>query len=425
MASWFCWIWTVLVLFTNTSSEPASPPRYIVHHTKVSFDRAMEVCSHHGILTTILTEQEAAEILEVVSRSPQNQNQSTFWVGLRKVKDECVVPTLPLKGFKWTEDGSEETEVSRWTEEPKPTCTSVRCAALRVESDGSTETRWGLIPVSCRNHNQFICKLTDRLTGATLKPATPEPEPKPDPATPEPKTAPSAPPTLEPEPKPDPATPEPETAPSAPPTLEPEPVTAEPHKPGPKTATQRPEPTGPELQGPDPEPVSDTELESDSCEHTPRPRINGSRYLSLDPDNSSRIQVECWSSAPVELHCSGRPAMWRLPDDSPANLTTVCQPCGPCRHTCVNMEGSSRCVCTDKDGKHHDADSPECVSPTDNSLLLWVLVAVAAVVVIVVVVAVTVKCCLMRRSEKRAMKKEKMVMKSKDSFDTANEKVAR
>lgn len=146
--------------------------------------------------------------------------------------------------------------------------------------------------------------------------------------------------------------------------------------------------------------------------------------------NSSRIKLECWSSALVDLHCSGRPAVWRMTDNSPANLTTICQLCGPCRHTCVTVEGSYRCICTDKDGKHHDADSPECVSPTDSSLLLWVLVAVAAVVlVLVVVVAVTVKCCLMRRSKKRAMKKaEKMAMKSKggkDSFETANEKAGR
>ncbi|KAM8736982.1 C-type lectin domain family 14 member A [Acanthopagrus schlegelii] len=403
MASWFCWIWTVLVLFTNTSSEPASPPRYTLHHTKVSFDRAMEVC-FPGVLTTITTEREAAEILQVVSGSSHNENQSTFWVGLRKVKKECVVPTLPLRGFKWTEDGSEETQVSRWTEEPKPTCTNVRCAALRVEYDGLTNTKWGLIPVSCKNQNQFICKLTDRLTGVTLKP-------KRDPATPEPET-------------------EPETAPSARKTPEPDTVSVEPHKLRPKTATQRPEPTGPELQEPEPDPSSDPELESDSCEKTPLPRIDGARYLAPYSDNSSRIKVECWSSAPVDLHCSGRPAVWRLPDDSPANLTTVCQTCGPCRHTCVNIEGSFRCVCTDKDGKHHNADSPECVSPTDNSLLLWVLVAVAAVVlVLVVVVAVTVKCCLMRRSKKRTMRRaEKMAMKSKggkDSFETANEKAAR
>lgn len=399
MASWFCWIWTVLVLFTNTSSEPASLPRYTLHDTKVSFDRAMEIC-YPGVLTTITTEQEAAKILQIVSRSSHSENQSTFWVGLRKTKKECVVPTLPLRGFKWTEDGSEETQVSRWTEEPEPTCTNARCAALRVESGGLTETKWGLIPISCKNQNQFICKLTDRPTGATLKPAAPEP-------------------------KRDPATPEPETAPSALPSPEPDPVTAEPHKPGPKTATQRPEPTGPELQEPEPDPGSVPELKSDSCE---KPRVDGARSLTLA--NSSRIKLECWSSALVDLHCSGRPAVWRMTDNSPANLTTICQLCGPCRHTCVTVEGSYRCICTDKDGKHHDADSPECVSPTDSSLLLWVLVAVAAVVlVLVVVVAVTVKCCLMRRSKKRAMKKaEKMAMKSKgckDSFETANEKAGR
>lgn len=190
------------------------------------------------------------------------------------------------------------------------------------------------------------------------------------------------------------------------------------------------------------------------CQH---PHIPSARSLILDPDNSSRILVECWSSVQLELRCLGRPAVWRLMDDSPANFTTICDPCedgfqkdtsgncvdvdecggggAPCRHTCLNTAGSYRCVCSDENGKHRDEDSPVCTdtavtgdSSSLSGILIPVLVAVSALVVLVVLVAVTVKCSLMRRSKRRAIKKaEKMAMKSKDdkdSFQSANEKVA-
>ncbi|XP_070776610.1 C-type lectin domain family 14 member A [Enoplosus armatus] len=465
MASQFCssWIylWVVIVLLRNISGDPASPPRYTVHHTHASFDQAMEDCSP-GVLTTLATEQEVADILSLVSKSssPLNQNEFTFWVGLRRVKKECVVPMLPLRGFKWMEDGSEKSQVSRWTAEPKRTCTTVRCAALKGELDGSTVTRWGLIPVTCKTSYQFICKLRDTLTRETLKGReTPEERHTPEereasvkPATQQPAT-PESPKLATPEPL-KPATPESPKPEPRPATLKPEPTSPEHKLPtqGPETETDLKPKTGPELQGPDPdlEPVPGL----DSCQH---PLIPGARFLSLDPDNSSRIQVECWSTIQLELYCLGRPAVWRLLDDSPANFTTVCQPCedgfdkdasgncvdidecsgsSPCRYTCLNTEGSHRCVCSDENGKHHDEDSQACMDMVANGdsgllsgILIPVLVAVAALVVLVIVVTVMVKCCLMKQSKKRAMKKaEKMAMKSKDGkdyFETANDKVAR
>lgn len=447
MESWFrCWIsfWMVNILFRNVSAEP---PRYTIQHTAVIFDQAMEACSP-GTLTTLATEHEVANILTLISKSVSllNQNEFTFWVGLRKVKDECVVPTLPLRGFKWTEDGSDKSQVSRWTEEPKHTCTTVRCAALKGQLVGSTVTRWGLVPVSCKNTYQFICKLRDTWTGGTFKPQKPVTSER-DPVTPEPKPATS---------EPKPATPEPHKSEPTPESQKPEPTASEPELPA-----REPEPdnklkpkTGPELQGPDADPGSEPPLGSDLCQH---PHIPSARSLILDPDNSSRILVECWSSVQLEVHCLGRPAVWRLLDDSPANFTTICDPCedgfqkdtsgncvdvdecggggAPCRHTCLNTAGSYRCVCSDENGKHHEEDSPVCTdtavtgdSSSLSGILIPVLVAVAALVVLVVLVAVTVKCCLMRRSKRRAIKKaEKMAMRSKDdkdSFQSANAKVA-
>uniref|UniRef100_A0A8D0A7U4 C-type lectin domain-containing protein n=1 Tax=Sander lucioperca TaxID=283035 RepID=A0A8D0A7U4_SANLU len=121
----------------NVSADPA--PRYAVHHTSVTFDQAAEHCSPAGVLTTLATEQEVTNVLKVVAvaAAAPRRGEFTFWIGLRKLKDGCVVPTLPLRGFKWTKDGSEESQVSRWAEEPKHTCTTTLCAALKGELDGS------------------------------------------------------------------------------------------------------------------------------------------------------------------------------------------------------------------------------------------------------------------------------------------------
>uniref|UniRef100_A0A8D3EE86 Uncharacterized protein n=1 Tax=Scophthalmus maximus TaxID=52904 RepID=A0A8D3EE86_SCOMX len=316
--------------------------------TQLSFDRASEVCSP-GVLATLATEQEVADVLRLVSRSLPPQNEFSFWVGLKKPKNKCVVPTLPLRGFRWTEDDSEESQVILWAKEPQDTCTTVRCAALQGRVHGSTVQRWGLVPVTCRNTSvhQFICKLRDRRMGPTSE----------DRVTPDTPAA-------------------------------PEPVT---------------EPPG--------------------------------------------LQVECWSTVQLELHCRGRPAAWHLLDDSLANFTSVCQLCSdgftkdvsancvdidecsgaPCRRTCVNTEGSFRCVCSDENGKQHDEGSAACsltVTVDDAGVLVPVLVAVAVLVVLVVVVAVTVKCCLIRRTKRRAVKKKSEKMAMKDSFATANERTA-
>ncbi|XP_023268258.1 tyrosine-protein phosphatase non-receptor type 23-like [Seriola lalandi dorsalis] len=484
MASWFssCWIYLwIIVLSGRVSADLASLPNYTIHHTKVNFDQAKENCSPN-VLTTLATEQEATEILRLISRSVLPESEFIFWVGLRKAKNECVVPALPLRGFKWAKDGSEESQVSRWMKEPQSTCTTVRCAALQVLFNQSAVTWWGLIPVTCKNSYQFICKLTrrtaeDRRTTTTLaapeppkhaapeppNPATPEP---PNPDTPEPTkhVVPEPPKPATPEP-PKPATPEPPNPatqeppkhaapeppipatpePPKPATLEPPnpatrepptPATPEPSKPlAPKppkpAAAEPPRPNAPETGPP---------LGSDPCL---LPLIPDARALSLDPDNSSRIQVECWSYIPLELHCWGHPAVWHFVDDSPANFTTICLPCSDgfhkdasancvdidectsgarCRHTCLNTEGSYRCICSDENGKHHDEGSPACtdtMATDDNSTLTGILIAVAitvvVLVVLVVVILVAVKYCLMRRSEKRAMKDlERMAMKNKD-----------
>lgn len=411
-----CWanLWISLFLLRNICADPASPPQYTVHDAQVNFDQATKDCSP-GVLTTLATVQEYNHVLKLVSEVVSSGSNVTFWVGLKKPKNMCVVSTLPLRGFKWTEDGSDASQQVNWAEEPQKTCTNVRCAALMGVSDGLTVTKWGLIPVSCKYEYKFICKLRDGLTGQT-------------PGGTEANITPAAPKTRLATPKPEPAMPES------------------------TFSTQGPEQeTGPELLRPDASPGSGPALGSGLCL---RPRIIGARSLSLDPYNSTRIQVDCWSSVRLELHCWGRPAVWRLLDDSPANLTTICHPCNNgfqkdasancvdinecsaaggstlCRHTCLNTEGSYRCICLDKNGKHHEEGSSACadsVTVEDSSLLSGVLVPVliAVAVLVVLVIVVMVTCCLRRRSKKRAVRKMAMnTTDGKDSFATANEKTA-
>ncbi|XP_074548324.1 C-type lectin domain family 14 member A [Halichoeres trimaculatus] len=458
MESGFCsrriHLWMVIFVFRSISADPAQPPRYTVHTQQVSFDQAMKHCSP-GVLTTISTPQEVSEIYQQVSLSLPAlvRKNFTFWVGLRKAKRECVVLSQPLRGFKWAHDGSQDSQVSRWAVEPQSTCTSVLCAALKGEFNGTSVTGWGLIADSCKSTYQFICKLSSKTSkdGETAsepgqEPALPEPEPfttTPEPAIPEPLT-PAAPTAKKPDPKPE--TPKPETEPESEPKTEPEPE-PEPST-LPKTGLNYTYP-GSEPQGPDPDPVKG----KDSCEHPKTTQYPGIRSVILG--NSSWIKIECWSSVVVELHCLGHPIVWRLLDGSPVNFSSVCLPCkpgflknalgdcvdidecsvgNPCRHKCLNTEGSYRCVCSDENGEDRDEDSEACRHSAmvdqgfPSGLLILVLIAVAALVVLLVIVSVTVRCCLMRQSKKRAMEKaEKMAMESKenkDSYQTANEQTA-
>lgn len=393
MVSWI-YLW-ILVQSTELWTNAASPPRYALHHTKVSFDQAAQDCSP-GVLTTLATEQEVSSVLGLISRVPLPQREFTFWVGLKKDNNKCVVPTLPLRGFRWVEDDSEDSQVSRWAKEPQDTCTSVRCVVLKGESDGSSVTRWGLVPVTCKETSvhPFICKLRDQLTSPVLK----DNMSTVGPTALEPVTRPTV-----------------------------KPAELEPPEPKPETKPER-----------DSGPHSGSGVEPNVCRHPVIPRA---RSLRLDPGNSSRVQVECWSTDQLDLYCWGRPAVWRLLDGSHANFSTLCQPCGgglqkdasgncvdvnectsaPCRGLCLNTEGSYRCVCADEDGKHHDEGSPACthtVAAKDgvslSGILIPVLVAVAALLVLLVAAAMTVRCCLRRRARK-CKESEKTGVKNEES----------
>lgn len=333
MASW-SWVWTWTSLAALLRSGAAQPPYYILRQERVGFHQAAAACSP-GVLTSLATTQEVEQVLALVPRSasPPGPAELTLWVGLQKAKNECMVPVLPLRGFKWTSDGSDLTQVSRWAEEPEFTCTSVLCAALQVRVEGSALAGWGLLPVGCRARHPFICKQQEppRPTGPGLEATSAEPEPQRSSPSPEP--------------------PSPETPGSR----------AEPaHPPGSRNGSQQAPGSG----------------------RCPLPGSTGTRSLILDPKDPGRMQVECWTSGPlVEVRCSGQPALWRLLDGSVANFSGVCVPCedgfqrsssgtcedvdecrtgAPCRGGCLNTLGSYRCHCAQETGQEVSPDASAC-----------------------------------------------------------------
>ncbi|KAI4793272.1 hypothetical protein KUCAC02_032834 [Chaenocephalus aceratus] len=102
---WFCWVLGPVVL--------ASPSLFSLHPSPAIFSVAEAACPS-GRLASLSSDQEVSAVLNLVSGS----NGSVFWIGLRKVKDACVDPGLPLRGFSWTGGGSRAPQVIRWPGAP-------------------------------------------------------------------------------------------------------------------------------------------------------------------------------------------------------------------------------------------------------------------------------------------------------------------
>ncbi|XP_051941237.1 C-type lectin domain family 14 member A isoform X2 [Hippocampus zosterae] len=418
----------VLALTLTTASAALDwRRRYALHPSPLPFEQAQEVCLPYG-LASFARPREFARVLAAIAQSPSAGSPAispTFWVGLKKAKNQCVVPSLPLRGFKWTQGGEDASE-TRWAHEPEQTCTSVLCAGLVARWDGSAGTRWGLVPLSCKTKNRFICNLESDDGGldgpqlASPELATPQPA-GPESAQPESTRPESAGPTT--------TGPEMTSPESEGPDSEQKPEIPEPPTPGPAgRESVGPESAHPETAGPEPkepgrrpdEPGHDAGAESGSGS-CPHPAVPGARFLSLDPDNSSRIQVDCWSKVRLDLHCWGRDGVWRLAGGAPANLSTVCTPCGPgyrkdilgdcadvdecsgphgCRHECVNTAGSYTCVCAQNGTLCEPADS-DAHGPLTGVPVPVLVGAAIALVVLALVVGLMIWWCLRRRGKKQ------------------------
>jgi len=369
----------------SAGSRGASPQVYEVHMEQVNFDKAVEGCSGGGRLAELSTRQEASEVFRQAVAALEGSGPRAFWVGLRKTKEKCIVPHLPLRGFRWLSDGSERweggprTEGGLWWEEPDETCTTSRCASLSIRRHGSGPPRWGLLAKACSPNLSFICQRPLAHTDPPLTgPPTGEPElPTTTPwlavlATRDTTTA---------------RTPTIPTLPDTTHTSKPRPGPEAPAEP--ETPVEPGTPAEPGATG-DPAAVPETT----SC---PTPSIPKSRFLVQE--SVGLLTVVCWSGDEFRLNCSdGR---WEL--DGAAVPDTVCPTGSP---------------------------SPPPAGETDAwaGLMVPVLVAVAVLVVLVVLVVVGVvgvRCCLARRSKDRAVRKaEKMALKNaaggKDSMETTS-----
>ncbi|XP_038156787.1 C-type lectin domain family 14 member A [Cyprinodon tularosa] len=365
--SWWGSLWMAVFLLNDASCDLSSHRRYILSQKEVTFDRAVTDCSP-GFLPQMATKHEVQEILQFLDQSMVNM---TVWIGLRKPKSECTVDSKPLKGFKWVETGSQEWSFTYWLKEPKLTCTEDLCGALRRQVVQSQVTL-GLIPDSCKTPYHFICKLRDGQPGPSLEIS--QTTMRPVPADPQPK---------------------PTTAITSPPTVRSDPTSQ------PNSLTLGPE----------------------SCENQ-NPKHPSIRSLTADPSNSSRVLVECWSEVKVEVVCSGVPAVWRVLNGSLADFSVLCQceagfqeedsglcvdidECStgsPCQHTCLNTQGSYRCVCGADQDSPCEQDVPPANGKMSLSHVLIPVLAVVAVLLVILAVVVVVKCCLKRREKKKRTK---------------------
>lgn len=154
--------WTGLYLLSFLNMACCLPESYTVHLNKRTFKDAENDCLPGSFLTKIQNAKEMAKILKTIS-DKNNKADNLFWIGLNKDIGTCVKPDLPLKGFKWTEDNTIQSDVTKWKTEPLETCTAARCGLLSVEYGDSGAISSGFVDATCREERPFICKRNFRM----------------------------------------------------------------------------------------------------------------------------------------------------------------------------------------------------------------------------------------------------------------------
>uniref|UniRef100_A0A8B9KLR3 C-type lectin domain containing 14A n=1 Tax=Astyanax mexicanus TaxID=7994 RepID=A0A8B9KLR3_ASTMX len=126
--------------------------------TLQTFDDAQGSCTlDKGFLTNMENQGEIAKILQAIENKGEI-TMTSFWIGLRKERRDCVQPNLPLMGFSWIIGNSTEFDASKWKSEPEGTCTSALCALLSVTYKGTTIESWQFVSSGCKHAYPFVCK---------------------------------------------------------------------------------------------------------------------------------------------------------------------------------------------------------------------------------------------------------------------------
>ncbi|XP_072545513.1 C-type lectin domain family 14 member A [Salminus brasiliensis] len=131
---------------------------FTVHSDKYAFEEAQKSCElDNSFLTNIANQSEITKLLQAIE-DMGSQSVTSYWIGLKKSKKECVQENLPLRGFSWIVGNGTQAADFSWKSEPHGTCTGALCGLLSLTYRGSTIDRWQLASSSCKHANPFICK---------------------------------------------------------------------------------------------------------------------------------------------------------------------------------------------------------------------------------------------------------------------------
>lgn len=130
---------------------------YSVHPNKLSFEEAQAFCTPGGYLANVRDAQDFDRIQKAIWDT-NNKSVTSFWIGLKRKKGQCVLKSKPLKGFHWTAEDSEDFHGIPWKDGPFDTCTEERCGLLSVEYGDSRTRSIGLMDLACKQKHPFICQ---------------------------------------------------------------------------------------------------------------------------------------------------------------------------------------------------------------------------------------------------------------------------
>ncbi|XP_063300065.1 complement component C1q receptor-like [Pelobates fuscus] len=135
---------------------------YTVHLGKQNFQNAKDKCIYNGgDLVTIKSQEEAEHVKNLLLQlnSSLTDTPLKLWIGLQLNKNKCYVPHKLLKGFSLVtgDKETEESQFSNWMQEPKSTCTQVRCVTIHLDFMSTENYKW--LDGKCINPvDGYLCK---------------------------------------------------------------------------------------------------------------------------------------------------------------------------------------------------------------------------------------------------------------------------
>ncbi|XP_043930220.1 C-type lectin domain family 14 member A [Protopterus annectens] len=126
-------------------------------------DSSKPDCGDHGTLATMKSDAEVQTVLSLLSKLSDGSRRDFFRLGLELKRGTCVVQEKPLKGFVWITGGESAPSVNIWEKEVKNTCTTPRCAGVKVVwQDKPIQWRWDYD--QCNTNHRYICQYTSNGT---------------------------------------------------------------------------------------------------------------------------------------------------------------------------------------------------------------------------------------------------------------------